>query len=98
MLVLTLTPIEGPPGHPHADKLYHFLGFAVLALPCAALFRRALLWVVLVAVAQAGLIELVQPHIGRDAEWFDFWADLAGIAVGAGLGLWLPRQLPASNA
>ena len=33
-----------------------------------------------------GMIEVVQPFVGRGAEWADFGANIIGAILGAGLG------------
>lgn len=40
-------------------------------------------------VAQAGLIEIVQPYVNRMREWADFVAGLKGTGIGLALGLGL---------
>lgn len=76
---------------PGNDKLHHLVGFAVLALPTATLAPR-LTWGVLPLLAlYGGLIEVVQPWVGRERDLFDLSADLLGLLVGLGLGLLLHR-------
>lgn len=92
----TLTPpVPAPPGLPHLDKLVHLLGFFALVLPLATVLprRSAVLAAVGLAAAYGGAIELIQPRVGRGAEWLDFWADLAGALAGAALGRWLHRRI-----
>jgi VanZ family protein len=83
--VLTLAPVsaEGVPG---SDKLHHVLGFAALSFPLPFARRKLALPVVLGVAAYGGLIELIQPHVGRQAEWGDFLADVVGAIIGASLG------------
>lgn len=42
--------------------------------------------------AYAAMDELTQPWVGRSSEWLDWLADLAGTAVGLGLGAVLFRR------
>ena len=84
---LTLIPLSIPQGLPGTDKTYHVLAFAALTLPCAALYPKALLKVMVAASLFGGAIEVLQPHIGRSQELADFLADLLGIGLGASLGL-----------
>ncbi|MBI6630507.1 VanZ family protein [Pontibaca salina] len=99
--ILTLVP-EGPKsGVPGSDKVHHFLAFAALILPCAALYPQALFKGVLAATFYGGLIEIIQPYFGRSGELADFVADVSGIGAGAALGLIvhsvLNRALPESG-
>ncbi|MFD2739604.1 VanZ family protein [Sulfitobacter aestuarii] len=93
---LTLIPSDLSQGVPGSDKLYHFLAFAALTLPCAALYPRALLMILPGALLYGGVIELIQPSVGRSAEWMDFLADMLGTSVGAALGLIINQLLPRS--
>lgn len=79
---------------PGNDKLHHLVGFALLALPLAIVRPRWMPVVALVLAAYGGVIELIQPHVGRGRELADWWADLAGIALGTGVGVALNRMLP----
>lgn len=63
------------------DKIQHFLGFGSIVVP-AALFRpRWLLLLVPFTIALGGLVELVQPFVGRDLDIHDFYADSLGVAM-----------------
>jgi hypothetical protein len=82
----TLAPVGDLPRVPGTDKWHHLIAFAALTFP-AALFRPHLLvWVFPCAVLYGGLIEVVQPYVGRDLEFRDFLADAAGALIGIGLG------------
>jgi VanZ family protein len=92
-LALTLTPgnyqVQAPVG---TDKLYHFVAFFALVLPVAVTEPRRWLLAVCLAAAFGGAIEVIQPHVGRQAEWGDFFANAAGAMAGGALGRWLhPR-------
>lgn len=87
---LTLLPHPpGPPGVPGMDKLVHLLAFAALAAPLAWRYPRHWSVVALAALAYGGMIEIVQPSIGRSAEWADVLAD----GLGAFGGAWLAARL-----
>ena len=94
---LTLSPVGGrPPRIQHLDKVAHFAAFFALVLPLASVLttRATLRGVVGLAILYGGVIELVQPYVGRGAEWSDFAADALGALAGAALGGWLrPRLL-----
>lgn len=84
---LTLIPLNVPKGVPGTDKFHHVLAFAALTLPCAALYPKALLKVMLAAALYGSAIEIIQPFVGRSGEVADFIADIVGIIFGALLGL-----------
>jgi VanZ family protein len=87
------------------DKVVHFVAFALLAVLFWMFFaagKRALApWFVAVAavvlVAYASIDEYTQRFVGRDSNWTDWVANLAGIGVGL-LGLELHRRLRRSRA
>lgn len=85
----TLSP-PGPPGPPLllTDKQMHALAFFGLVLPLGWVRPRWALRIGLAALAFGGVIELVQPSVGRSAEWADLWADGLGVVIGL-----LPGQL-----
>lgn len=93
--VLTLVPMPagGPAG---SDKAYHVLAFASLAFPLPLVRPRWTVWVILGVIAYGGVIEMIQPFFGRQAEWADLVADGVGAILGAivarQLGLWLRRS------
>jgi len=98
ILTLTLTvamlwPLEAPPPAPEgSDKLVHFVAFATLAFPLALSGRIGLLPVFVGASAYGGAIELIQPSFNRSADFNDWIADIAGVALGIMLAL-LYRRL-----
>lgn len=83
--LLTLTPIsvQGAPG---SDKLYHLLAFGALAFPLAFGSPRNAVWVAILAIGYGALIEVIQPYVGRSAEWGDLLADAIGACLGAFAG------------
>jgi len=86
--VFTLGPGVDAPG---GDKLHHMLAFAALALPTAIFSPRDLPVTALLLIAFGAGIEVVQPYVGRNRELMDFLMDTAGVAAGAGLGLFVRR-------
>ncbi|MDR9395267.1 VanZ family protein [Roseovarius sp. SYSU LYC5161] len=87
----------GPPGDgagalPVGDKTAHFLAFALLVLPAGLGWPRQAVWLAAAAVLYGTVIEIVQPAVGRSAEWGDLLADTAGIAVGLLPGRLLQRR------
>ena len=96
LAALTLAPSVPEARVPGSDKTHHFLAFFLLTLPIAFVRPRLALWVVALAVAYGGAIELIQPLVGRGRELLDFVADAAGSTAGAALGVslnWMRRRL-----
>ena len=94
-LILTvafLWPLEQPPQAPDgSDKLVHLIAFAALAFPLARTGRIGLLPVLISASAFGGVIELVQPSFNRSADIKDWVADVVGVILGIGCGLFYRR-------
>ena len=87
LLLGPATPVELDPAYPSGDKIAHFVAFGALLWTFGVLApeqRRLVL--ALIAVLAGGLIEIIQGWTGRDAEWLDFAADVAGVATA--LGVW----------
>lgn len=85
--VATLTPTAVLPAVGGSDKLHHMLAFTVIALPVALLRPRWMLQTALMLALYGGLIELVQPFVGRGRDVMDWLANLAGIVTGSLVGL-----------
>jgi VanZ family protein len=92
---LALTP--GPPIDVQTgwDKMNHMLAFSALAV-CACFSGLRPRWRLLLAMvallAFGGAIEVIQPEVGRNAEWADLLADAVGIIAGTSAALWLSRS------
>jgi VanZ family protein len=71
------------------DKADHFVAYIVLGFfTRRAISRRGIFPVVLAissCAALGGLIEIIQPLVGRNRELADFLVDLGGSAVGAAI-------------
>ena len=83
---LTLSPM--PSGVRIAsgfDKLYHFTAFLCLIFPLIVTDSRRWYWAVPLTIIYGGAIELIQPTVGRAAEWLDFGANVSGVLAGAAL-------------
>ena len=90
---LTLTPsTPTPPVIALTDKAYHFIAFAGLVLPVALLSVNSLAWLIPVAFVYGGLIELLQPHVGRSGEMADLAANALGLAAGVAVA-WCSRMV-----
>lgn len=94
LCVLTLGPPSAADGPPAPDKLYHFIGFGALALPLCFVYPRRAWAVVLMVIVFGAAVEVIQPFVGRGAEWGDLLADALGAAAAAGLALALRRKWP----
>ena len=84
--VLMLTPL--PPDVPMptgADKVYHFIAFMALVFPVIVTDTERWSWAVPAAIVFGGAIEVIQPMVGRTADWLDFGANVAGVLAGAAL-------------
>ncbi|WP_312938309.1 VanZ family protein [Stutzerimonas nitrititolerans] len=101
ILYAGLKPEPVPQAFDQQDKLHHLLGFAALAFSMRLAFPRLrLLWVIVLCLALAVLVEVGQsyyPH--RVASIADMVANALGVAVGCGcsvvarraVGRWLRR-------
>jgi len=93
---MTLTPLPAAPSMAGGiDKVYHFLAFATLVFPLILTDSRRWTWVVPLAIVYGGAIELIQPSVGRSAEWLDFGANVTGVLAGAALAEILHDRLRA---
>lgn len=84
ILILGLTlsqPMSGTEGFIN-DKVAHFLAFAALVVPYSYARQRGYIAALIWGVLLGGAIELIQPHVGRQGDWNDFFADLFGILIG----------------
>ncbi|MFC0280915.1 VanZ family protein [Falsigemmobacter intermedius] len=84
--VVTLAPVSGLPGMQVSDKIYHALAFGSLAFPVTVVRPRWWAATILVIAVYGGLIEVIQPFVGRSMELNDWFADIIGAAIGAGAG------------
>ena len=83
----------GEPGgvdlFPNADKVWHFLGFAIPSTLAVLLIRRW--WPIVAFAANAAVSELVQHYVlpNRDGDLMDLLADLSGLVPAIALLIWL---------
>ncbi|MED5622019.1 VanZ family protein [Ideonella sp. BN130291] len=77
------------------DKVKHMMAFSTLAV-CAQFSGLRTRWPLMLAMAGllafGGAIEVIQPEVGRNAEWADLLADAVGILAGTSAALWLSRS------
>lgn len=83
LLYLTLAPSEALPDPGIGDKSQHGLAWAVLAGLGLALWPRRIAAVAVFALSLGVAIELLQGGLGlgREGDWTDLIADVAGIAA-----------------
>lgn len=82
----TLTPpSETAPSFSVPDKLAHTIAFLALILPLGWSRPVNLKWLVPAAIVYGAAIEMLQPNVGRSAEWADFVADAFGVTLGLGI-------------
>jgi VanZ family protein len=93
---MTLTPATGMVTLSGLDKVYHFVAFGALVFPLIMTDSRRWAWAVPLVIAYGGAIELIQPTVGRSAEWLDFGANTAGALAGAALAELLHDRIRAS--
>ena len=88
LIVAMLWPLDQPtPAPKGSDKLFHLVAFAALAFPLARTGRFGLMPVFIGASAFGGAIELIQPSFNRSADVNDWIADIFGVILGVGCGL-----------
>lgn len=73
---------------PQFDKLEHITAYLLLTAWFGAAYPKRWLWIAIGFAIFGGAIEIAQGYTGRDADWFDWFAD----CIGAGLGAWYPRR------
>ncbi|RMD89251.1 MAG: hypothetical protein D6807_04110 [Alphaproteobacteria bacterium] len=88
VIATSLLPLSALPA---SDKLLHLLAYGLWAVPVSVSRRhigRIGVYLVII-LAAGGLVEIVQPYVGREASLADFFANMAGIVLGGtgGLGL-----------
>ena len=82
LLVLMLGPFGAAEARIGSGKVGHIVAFAVIAVSLAILRPRWSLPVIACAAFVIGVaVELIQGLTGRDAEFADVLADMAGIAL-----------------
>jgi VanZ family protein len=98
-LLVIIAGLLPPRDLPHlriSDKLQHLIAYLALALWFGGLLApRRYLQLALALLALGGGIEIAQGlmGLGREADWYDFYADALGAALGlslcmAGLRYW----------
>ena len=89
VLVGSLTPSQSLPVQTWPDKVLHLQAYFAMTLPVCLARAGAWRWVLPAAIFLGGAIELIQPTVGRSADWVDMGANVLGAGLGAALpGLW----------
>jgi len=85
---LTPTPphIELPV--PQFDKVEHITAYLLITAWFSAAYPKRWWWIAAGAALLGGAIEIAQGYTGRDPDWFDWFADCFGAALGA----WYPTR------
>lgn len=95
-LIAALAVMPLPGGMPERaglDKIYYFGAFLVLVFPVIVTDTSRWTWVVPAAIIFGGAIEVTQPLTGRNADWLDFAAGIAGVLAGAALAEMLHNRI-----
>ncbi|NKB66477.1 MAG: hypothetical protein GKR89_05410 [Candidatus Latescibacteria bacterium] len=73
------------------DKLEHITAYGLWAW--LAQRRRGVDWRWIAAGLVLGALdELTQPYFNRNGDWYDWWADAAGVGLGTLLSWWAWRR------
>ena len=65
-----------------SDKLLHFIAYGVMVIPVSIDGVYPQFSVFLIAMTFGGVIELIQPFWGREADIMDFFANIFGVILG----------------
>lgn len=92
--VLMLMPDSPGPPAPFVglDKIAHAMTFFLVLIPILSVRPAAWIWLVPLAAAYGGVIELIQPFFGRGRELGDFIANIVGITLAIPVGRVLHRR------
>ena len=82
ILLGTLFPVSQLPVVDSGDKAAHLIAFALLALPLNLAGHPRWLLLNTGFVLFGGVIEFIQPFVGRHGEWLDLGADMTGVLAG----------------
>ena len=83
ILIGMLAPISEVSTAPAGtDKIIHIVAFAALVFPLAFKRRIGLFTLFIFASLFGGIIEIVQPSFGRNADIIDWIADSVGVICG----------------
>ncbi|MEL7014096.1 MAG: hypothetical protein AAFO72_12550 [Pseudomonadota bacterium] len=82
----SLLPSQSAGGPGGMDKLLHLLAYAVAVMPISQLPHRKRIAFGIGVLVWSGVIEFVQPLVGRTASLLDFWANAVGILLGLFVG------------
>lgn len=84
MMAITIASLmpRGGVGDPgEADKIAHVLAYGAATLPAAVGRTAPAIWVAAAVIGWSGVIELIQPLIGRSGSLYDLAANAGGVAI-----------------
>lgn len=92
--VLMLMPDSPGPPPPVVglDKIAHAVTFFLVLIPILSVRPATWIWLVPLAAAYGGAIELIQPYFGRGRELGDFIANIVGITLAIPVGRMMHRR------
>jgi VanZ family protein len=102
LFIGTHVPVPEGMGVGNKDKWIHFAAYAGLAFLATMTIawrvrgslRGTYLLLIVVGFAMFGAFdELTQPLVHREADWFDWFADVTGVLIGTGIGVVATRLL-----
>ena len=91
IIYLSLRPDLSLPDVPGKDKTMHIIAYTALMFPVGLRHPRQLPAIFLFFIIIGGMIELIQPYVGRSCEGLDLAADTIGLACGLLLAEMLRR-------
>ena len=65
-----------------SDPFLHFIAYGVMVLPVSIVRVYPHFSVFLIAMTYGGVVELIQPFCGREADIMDFFANILGVILG----------------
>ena len=107
IMIIIVESLVGGRGHTiHLDKILHFSGYAIISAVFILALRPRYFIPVLILLFSLGIImEFLQSKTGRSPDMIDQLANVAGIGIGAGIGLiiryvyaYIKTELAAMNA
>lgn len=79
------------------DKVLHAVAYFGLCLPVLLVWPAIWRWVLVLVALHGGVIELVQPMVGRSGELADVLANMIGAGLAVLVALWLNRSRQAQK-
>ena len=87
ILIVAASMFQGDVNHVPKDKIIHFCAYTLLSVAVTLGFPFRYTIIGLLGLALASYtVEFIQPWNDRSKDFFDAWANTAGICVGSGIG------------